>query len=154
MKPKLYAALGTLLLLGIILPETVFSQDCSTLPLSGGAATSTITALCPGDGTYIDIVGSTTGDGLTYRWENSSDNVTWTEIPGATNVSFIVSKGGYYYRRGIICNYGVTAYSSSIRIVAKNFLECYCRPYSNCSSIYTITNVTYGSVNNSSGCGT
>ena len=41
-----------------------------------------------------------------YRWQRSTDNETWTDIPGATSLSYPVKagEGGAYFRIAVTCN--------------------------------------------------
>ena len=76
--------------------------------------------ICEGDPFTLSVQAS--GTGLTYQWQYSSDNVTWTDIPGATASTYAVntattSDAGYY--RVIvsnICNQPAVSNSAQVTV--------------------------------------
>jgi hypothetical protein len=53
--------------------------------------------------------------GISYQWQNSSDNITWSNIIGAvTNTLAANSNSSMYYRIRSICAYGDTSYSNIV----------------------------------------
>ena len=90
---------------------------CSGTP-TGGTATATTTSVsgCTGYVGAISVTGSTAASGLTYQWQSSTTGAApWTDIAGATDLTYTVTVPGLYYRRVITCTSSSgTAYSSSL----------------------------------------
>ena len=85
---------------------------CTGAP-AGGTAVGPAGNVCPGIIT-LDVTGSTLGTGLTYQWESSVDNVSWSPVAGGTSQSLTTSiTTDTYFRRRIICS-AEQAYSSSV----------------------------------------
>lgn len=57
--------------------------------------------LCLGDSTGISVTGYTNGG--TIQWQSSPDNVTWTNIAGATTTPFTVTPSDTTFYRAMIC---------------------------------------------------
>jgi len=75
---------------------------CSGTP-SGGTTAATLTVLC-GSSTTLSVSGSVTGCSFTYQWQSSTNNSTWTNIPGATSETYVVTPSAdIYYRRIVTC---------------------------------------------------
>jgi hypothetical protein len=87
---------------------------CTGAP-TGGTTVGPSGTVCPGINT-LTVTGSTFGTGLTYQWESSIDNVTWSPIAGATGPSLTtIITSDTYFRRRIICS-SEEAYSSSLLV--------------------------------------
>src|SRR4051794_33261309 len=53
------------------------------------------TSLCQGPSTTLTVTGATGGS--SYQWQRSDDGgVTWTNIPGATAISYTVTTVAFY----------------------------------------------------------
>jgi hypothetical protein len=152
---KLLSSLGFILVF-LSLTSKGYTQNCIA-PLNGGTLSPFQTTVCPARTVSIMVTGSSTGTGLSYQWESSTDNITWAPLNGYTGQSlFKTQSAPTWYRRKITCDAGGTAWSNSVQILVSDFNTCYCSPpSSNCSSGgISITKVLVGSINNSSGCGT
>ncbi|HUC83024.1 MAG TPA: hypothetical protein VMR70_19100, partial [Flavisolibacter sp.] len=80
-------------------------SGCSGTP-TGGTTESTATSACsPTFPFTLSVTGATIATGLTYQWQSSPNNTTWTDIPGATLSSLNVTgiSATTYFRRRIIC---------------------------------------------------
>lgn len=76
---------------------------CSGTP-TAGTASATPSSICVGASSTLSVAGSTSGCGLTYQWQSSPDNATWTNIGGATATTYVASPTtSTYYRRIITC---------------------------------------------------
>jgi len=77
--------------------------DCSGTP-TGGTAVSSVTNSCVEPFT-LSTTGSTTGNGITYQWQRSTDGgTTWANIPGATNMTLTTTQvGTTQYRLVVNC---------------------------------------------------
>jgi hypothetical protein len=76
---------------------------CSGTP-TAGSATATTTSSCGPFNTTLFLTGASTGCGLTYQWQSSPDNITWTNISGATSSTYNVTvTANTYYRCVVSC---------------------------------------------------
>ncbi len=95
------------------------SSGCSGTP-SGGSATATTTYSCGSNVKTLTDAGASTGSGITYQWEESSDGgTTWTSIAGATGTtcSFPEPTVNMLYRLVVTCaGSSTTSYSSTASI--------------------------------------
>jgi trimeric autotransporter adhesin len=85
---------------------------CTGTPAPGVAATS-LSSVCNSATPFtLSVTGASTGTGLTYQWERSTDNVNWSAIPGATNLGYTSSgiTATTYFRRMITCS-GASTYT-------------------------------------------
>jgi hypothetical protein len=87
---------------------------CSGTP-TGGAAEPSVTAGCASYASTITLSGSSTGCGVTYQWQSSPDNTTWTNIGGATSLTYNATiTSSIYYHCIVTCSgSGLTATSAS-----------------------------------------
>ncbi|PKP01527.1 MAG: hypothetical protein CVU11_14900 [Bacteroidetes bacterium HGW-Bacteroidetes-6] len=78
--------------------------NCSGSP-AGGTATATPTSLtCPAQAVSLSATGTAIGCGLTYQWQSSPDNSTWSNIAGATTLNYTAyPTSDTYYRLMISC---------------------------------------------------
>jgi len=63
----------------------------------------------------LNATGYSTGCGITYQWQYSSDNATWSDISGATTIPYTYNPGviGYYRLKVTCTNSSQTSYSAS-----------------------------------------
>ncbi|HAO47160.1 MAG TPA: hypothetical protein DCQ97_09555, partial [Chitinophagaceae bacterium] len=121
---------------------------CSGTPVPG--TVSGISDICSGVSFTLNLSGSYAGFDL--QWESSPLGAnTFSPIPGAATTSLTTSQtSSTDYRVKVTCvASGLFAYTN-IKSVTTPAL-CYCVPANTCTSKY-ISNVTYGSINNSSAC--
>ncbi len=97
------------------------SSACSGTPTAGTVSASPTTFnYCTNFVSTLTLTGNTGGTGITYLWEKSPDNATWTTATGtATGASY--SASGYtantYFRCKVTCtNSSVTSNTSSILV--------------------------------------
>ena len=65
--------------------------SCSGTPAPGATIASTTTA-CAGQPITLSLTTATTGTGVTYQWQSSTDGgTTWTNITNATNATYVTS---------------------------------------------------------------
>jgi len=108
------ATAGTTLNSGLACPA-----GCTGTPNSGVASAS-LTTVCSGSTTSLSATGLTTGGGITYQWQSSPNNTTWTNIGGATASTYNATvSANTYYRVVTTCtNSGLSANSSSVLVNA------------------------------------
>ena len=134
----------------------ITSYAACTAPPIPGDATSSVPDVCPDELFDLILVGSDVGPDITYQWQSSPDNSTWTDIPGATTLSYSVSQTTATYYQCIVTCTGVDAASSSLQVTMSAGNTCYCTPagYSCTGLSGVITNVTITgtTLNNNSAC--
>ena len=82
---------------------TVAPPDCSGVP-DAGTATSSVSVACPKVPFKLSLSAPAVM-GLTYQWQYSNDNITWTNIVGATKDTVSVSlTTTTYYRSVVTCS--------------------------------------------------
>lgn len=91
---------------------------CAGAP-TGGSATSSKAVACSGENFILSATGTTIAIGITYQWQSSPDNVNWTNIPGATNLSLTTSQtSSKYYRLVVTCtNSSTSSNSTSVQVL-------------------------------------
>lgn len=126
------------------------APNCAGAPV-GGTTVSSANPVCPSTAVTLSVTGSTIASGLTYQWQSSPDNVTWTNIPGETGLTLtIIPTANTYYRRMVTCTLsgGSSSYSSSLYQTIGLSLACYCPSSATSTSDMDILRVTYGTINN------
>ncbi|MCB9046985.1 MAG: T9SS type A sorting domain-containing protein [Chitinophagales bacterium] len=126
---------------------------CSGTP-SPGNTLSTANVVCNSSTSFtLSLQNATSGTGVTYQWQSSSNGSTWSNIGGATSSTLTTTQtASTYYRCNVTCS-GNTGTSNS-KLVSTSFLACYCTATTSSGCIYSddISNVTLGTLNNSTGC--
>jgi len=137
---------------------TIDNSVCSGMP-TPGTATASASSLCPGYLFTLDLSGYSTSTGITFQWQISPDNSTWSDISGATGLSYTGSQySSNYYRCAVSCGVN-TDYSNVLSITNNLSLSCYCT-----TSLHTGTACSGGRIesfiignttleNSASGCG-
>jgi hypothetical protein len=122
----------------------------NALPCAGtpdpGNTLSTAGSVCLGVNFTLSLQNNVVETGLTYQWQSSADNSSWTDIPGATGNKLTISQTvSTYYRCSVTCSTGPnTGYSNSTYILMNGLTSCYCTPPASqypCGAMW-ITNVT------------
>ena len=141
----------------IILNGTVLTP-CSGTP-NAGLAAITSSLGCPGKAITLSATGLSSGTGLTYQWQGSSAITgPWTNLAGGTTSSFgTATTTTTYYRIVSTCTTSaLSATSSVVSYSVNNPGPCICGTYplnyASSTGDEEITNVTVGSLNNSSSC--
>jgi cytoskeletal protein CcmA (bactofilin family) len=96
----------------------VYTPPCSGTPIAG-TSSATITSGCSGISTTFNSSGVSTSTGISYIWQSSSDNTTFSNISGATSSSYptTLPSGTMYYRIKSTCsNGGGVNYSTSTSV--------------------------------------
>jgi len=88
---------------------------CTNPPVPG-TVTSTQNPVCLNTNFTLSLSGGTGGTGQTYQWQISPDNISWTDITGATNNTLITSQTSTnFYRCAVTC--GVAVNSASLQVL-------------------------------------
>ncbi len=125
---------------------------CTGTP-SAGTASASPTSVCSGTPTNLTLTGGSTGCGISYQWQSASAiGGPYTNITGANTNPYSVSPTAVtYYRCVSTCSNGGGTNTSSVATVSMNApLACYCISAATSTSDMDITNITFGSINNTS----
>ena len=90
---------------------------------TAGTATTNPANVCVGQTFTLNLTGSTDASGLTYQWQSSvTAGGPFTNITGATNISFSTTQtGSRYYRCIVTCtNGGATATSTEVLVTTNS----------------------------------
>lgn len=93
--------------------------NCSGTPTAGTATSTISNILCAGANFTLGLTGSPIEGGITYQWQQSTDNVTFTNITGATAYNYTTTQTAaiLYYRARLICtNTNDTAFSAPVTV--------------------------------------
>ncbi len=77
-------------------PNIIFSwtpaNGCAGKPNAGTAA-STLTNVCLAQNFTLSLSGQSIAAGISYKWQSSTNNTTWIDIPGGNSMFFTTSQG-------------------------------------------------------------
>ena len=128
----------------------VLSNPCIGTPAPGNTE-STLNSVCPSDNFTLSLQNQTPGSGLTYQWQSSPDNITWTNLSSANSSSYLATQtAGTWYKCYVGCS-GNDGISTPVFIPMKSVTSCYCvgtYKYCGISMGSEIRNVTFGTINN------
>ena len=131
-------------------------SGCNGTPAPG--TISGPTAACTGTPFILTNTGATSGGGLKYAWQKSTDNMTWTNLNNTSAITSpysVTQTVSTYYRMVDTCSTsGLSAISNVIQITMNSVTNCYCASASTDPLDEDIFNVTVGTLNNSSTCTT
>ena len=95
------------------------SNSCSGTPSPGNTVASA-NVICLGESITLSLQNSTSGSGVTYAWESSTDGVIYTAISGAINLSLsVLPTTSTYYRCNVTCSSN-TSSSTAVQITFAN----------------------------------
>jgi hypothetical protein len=91
------------------------STICLGMP-SAGTVSSSVSSGCTPYYSNLTLVGATSSIGITYQWQKSIDNFTWSDISGETSsYCYTYVAASAYYRCKVTCsNSGQTSYAPSV----------------------------------------
>lgn len=94
---------------------TVF---CSGTPTGGTASASLNPTTCATTATTLTATGMSTGCGIAYQWQSSTDNVTFTNIVGANSSTYAANNtANTYYRLVTTCTgSGISTNGASVLV--------------------------------------
>ncbi len=81
------------------------SASCTVAPTAGTVSAGT-NPVCNGSTTTLTLNGSSNGAGITRQWQSSPNNSAWTNIPGATGLTYTTPAltANTYYRAVTTCS--------------------------------------------------
>lgn len=109
-------------------PDIIFSwtpaNACAGKP-NAGAAVSTLTNVCLGQNFTLSISGQTVASGITYKWQSSTNNTAWTDIPGATLSNYTTGQSSsHWYRAIVTCTSGGQSdTSSTVQVISPALVQ-------------------------------
>ena len=126
------------------------ASPCTGTPTPGNTISSAPNA-CVGTSINLSLQNATTGTGVSYQWYANSGAGYAPVGTNASTYSATQSVATSYYC-AVTCG-GNTGNSTPVSVGMNTFLNCYCIPTttSGCGFGDHITNVTFGSINNSTG---
>ena len=97
------------------------SNLCAGTPAPGNTIAST-NAICAGTSVSLSVQNATLGSGVTYQWQSSPDNVTYTDIASATSATYVTTPtASLYYQLKVTCSAGpATGTSTPVHITFAN----------------------------------
>ena len=139
------------------------STSCSGVPAPGASITSNAGPLCPSINFTLSMANPNCQSGVSYQWKVSIDGgTTYTSIAGATATTLTTnfatlgissSIATVKFRCDVTCSNGGSMTSSTPITVTQNSLfNCYCTSTATSTADEDISNVTFGSLNNTSSC--
>ncbi|MBF9220908.1 beta strand repeat-containing protein [Hymenobacter ruricola] len=150
---KTSTATGVINVFAVSVIPTSGVPACSGTP-TAGTASSSASSTCPAGYFTLSLTGNTSAAGLTYQWQYSTDNTTWTNLPttnatgpysqNANAVTCVVTgqqAASTSYRCQVSCQ-GSTATSTAVAVTRSPAANCYCTPPARSSS----TSTSYASV--------
>ncbi|HNL35312.1 MAG TPA: GEVED domain-containing protein, partial [Bacteroidia bacterium] len=128
---------------------------CTGTPTPGNT-TANVNPVCPSSSFTLGLQNPSNGSGVTYQWQSSPDNITYTNISGATSASYALTQSvDTWYQCIVTCtNSGQTTTSNPLQVTTNPFYNCYCTSTATSTADEDILNVTFGSLNNTSTCST
>lgn len=135
-----------------------FQLDYTTSVCAGtpapGATLSSAATVCPATPFTLSLQNGTGGSGVTYQWQSSSNGTTFTDITGATNSSYTTTLTAATFYQAVVSCSGTPGTSTPVQVQLTPASGCYCVPTpTDCTDGDLITNVTVGTLNNTSTCG-
>ncbi|MDA3616187.1 GEVED domain-containing protein [Polluticaenibacter yanchengensis] len=111
-------------------------EACAGTPNPGSTIAGS-TNICSSASFSLSLENNFIATGITYQWEYSADQSSWTNISGATSATLITTQSvERYYRCAVTCS-GSTGYSLPVKINLNKlpFFEGFESGYTNGSSI-------------------
>ncbi len=129
------------------------SSNCSGTPAPGNTL-STVNSICPSTNFTLSLQNSTIGAGVTYQWQSSPDNITYSDIAGETSTSLTVSQStATYYQCIVTCtNSSSSSTSTPVQVTMNSFTDCYCTSGAQYTSDEEIFSVTVNGSTNAYDC--
>jgi hypothetical protein len=134
--------------------SVLLATNCSGAP-AASTTLSTNGNVCAGVSFTLSLGTVYTNLGISYIWQSSADNITYTDISGATSFNYTTTlSSSKYYRCKISCSFsGQSTNSTPLLVTLNPFNNCYCTPASTDCSDDKITSVVFGTISNTgSGC--
>ena len=131
------------------------ATSCSGTPTAGNTLSS-LSSVCPLATFMLSLQNPPLTGGVTYEWQSSPDNVTYTSIPGATNSTYSTTQSAdTYYQCIVTCTAGPsTVISTPIQVTMNSAYSCYCTSIPTQTADEEIFSVTVNGATNAYSCTT
>ena len=99
--------------------------SCQGAPIAGTVDSN---AACPGSGLTLSLSGTSAASGLTWQWQESTNGISWVDVPGG-NIEAPTTplNGPTWYRCIVTCTHSSMSDTSAPRLITPNsFYYCYC----------------------------
>ncbi|SFE97086.1 gliding motility-associated C-terminal domain-containing protein [Chitinophaga sp. CF118] len=98
--------------------EWTAAAVCTGVPVAG-TAIADASDVCKTYKANLSLTGTTVASGLTYQWQSSPDNATWTNISAATTPGYTATQTiTTWYRCVVTCPTGGSSNSGSVQVVS------------------------------------
>ncbi|MBS1776956.1 MAG: immunoglobulin domain-containing protein, partial [Bacteroidetes bacterium] len=121
---------------------------CSGKPNAG------VASYVPGCPAMVKLTGNTFAANMTIQWQKKVNcGGVWTNIPGATSYAYNIGSQSVptSYRAFLVCTTSGQSDTSNA-VLVNSVSPCYCTSAATYGTYHNITNVTLGTLNNSSIC--
>ena len=106
---------------------------CSGTPAPGNTVASA-SSICGGQSSTMSLQNATTGTGVTYQWQSSTDGTTYSNISGATAATYVaMPTTATYYKCNVTCG-GNTGTSTAVQVTISATTITGTTPASICST--------------------
>ncbi len=102
-------------------PDIMFTwtpaPGCTGAPVTGTVVANTAD-ICSSGKVDLSLSGTTIASGLTFQWQSSPNNTTWTNVPGGTFSSVTASQSATtWYRCIVSCSAGGSSTSTAVQVI-------------------------------------
>ena len=101
--------------------------QCSGLPTPGNTISSS-NSVCSGSDFILSLQNPTTAYGVSYQWQISTDNITFNNIVGATDQTYIASQTTVNYYKCLVTCSTIVGQSNSVLVSLNQPAICFCDP--------------------------
>ena len=92
--------------------STARQSECTAV--NPGDTVASETTVCNGKSVTLNIQNTVVGEGITYQWQSSTNNVSYTDIDGVTTKTCSVTPiENTYYRCNVTCSFSSTTVAST-----------------------------------------
>jgi len=120
-------------------------SPCSGTPAPGNTVASSAT-VCNGSSVNLSLQNLTSGSGVSYVWQHSDDNATWTSFGGNTSTaSFTMGAIPKYFQCIVTCGAN-SGTSASVLVGLNSFINCYCASNATITADTKIDSVQLGTL--------
>ncbi len=91
---------------------------CVNPPTPGTSVANMTSAPCPTTLIGLSLTGNSTGSGMTFEWERSPDNITYTSTGPAQPITTanVMANSTAWYRCKVVCANGTPQYSTPVQV--------------------------------------
>jgi GEVED domain len=99
---------------------------CTGTPTPGNTLSSAA-SVCAGTNFNLSLQNLTFGSGVSYQWQSSPDNATWTSFGTNSSIQTVSLSAATWYQCIVTCaTSGLSGTSTSVQVLQNPFAACYC----------------------------